>query len=239
MFSTSPERVYHHYESPSPVQISERSKPEPSSPNNSQKSYSTVPRPPFRHHQYQQQPQQRLTPTYDTFQSRIKQEQPSIKANYTQVIPGESYTYDDDPYYQSYASQRSLPLNSNHFQPIQDPLEALYRNSAPIYSQPQMPSTVNNSTDGMQPFDLGNLINRIQQDYLNNVRPYVSSVQFIEDEQNLASIGVFTPSTARKSFILFCILIFEFLFILLKIIQDEIMISIYDKEHHIIMILSI
>jgi hypothetical protein len=210
MFSTSPERVSHNYQPPSPIQIDERPKREPSPLINSQ-NYSTATRPPYRYHQQQQQQQQQPVSTYDTFQSRIKREQPSIKTNYTQVIPGESYTYDDDPFYQSYQSQQSLPSQSNYFQPIRDPLEALYRSSAPIYSQQQIPMTVNNNTlDGMQAFDLGNLINRIQQDYLNNVRPYVSSVQFVEDDQNLANIGVVTPSTRRKGFILFYTLIFEF-----------------------------
>ena len=32
----------------------------------------------------------------------------------------------------------------------------------------------------LQSFDLGNLINRIQEDYLQTVRPYVASVQFVE-----------------------------------------------------------
>jgi hypothetical protein len=203
LFSTSPERISRHYESPSPIQTNERPNPEPSSTINSQ-NYSAATRPPYRHNHYYQPPQQRPFSTYDTFQSTIPKEQPPIRPNYTQVVPGESHTYDDDPYYQAYARPQSLPLEPNYFQPIQDPLQALYGNPIPIYpqtqTQTQMPTIVNNDNnlDGVKAFDLGNLINTIQQDYLNNVRPYVSSVQFIEDDRSLANMGLVTPSRSRK-----------------------------------------
>jgi hypothetical protein len=85
----------------------------------------------------------------------------------------------------------------------------------------------------MQPFDLGNLINRIQQDYLNNVRPYVSSVQFVENEQSLTNLGFLTSTTTRKGFVFFFLEILKIICFLLKIIQNEV------EDQHIIMILLI
>jgi len=125
------------------------------------------------------------------------------KTNPTQIIPGESYRSDRNSYFDSYEKQKSVsPLrNINYFQPIQDPLEAMYKSSSQgYYQQPQqqIPTSINTNTSGLQPFDLGNLIGRIQEDYLNNIRPYVSSVEFIESELNLAHVGLITPPTTRK-----------------------------------------
>ena len=94
-----------------------------------------------------------------------------------------------------------MPSNSNYFQPIRDPLEALYQQSTQAYPQEQIPLT--NHTDEMHAFDLGNLIDRIQEDYLNNVRPYVSSVEFIENEPNSASMGMINSSTGLQSMLFF------------------------------------
>jgi hypothetical protein len=63
----------------------------------------------------------------------------------------------------------------------------------------QTSNTTNNIND-MQAFDLGSLINRIQQDYMDNVRPYVSSVQYVESNQTLANIGLLTSPPNRKGF---------------------------------------
>lgn len=158
---------------------------------------------------------------------------------YPQTAPGEIYISDeeDNTYYESYKreqqQQPSVIRNLNYFQPIQDPLEALYKNSSQgFYQQPPPPpqqQQIPRSTDGMQPFDLGNLINRIQEDYVNSARPYVSSIQFVQSEQNLANMGLITPSTNRKGFFSsFCPI--NIINILLKIIQDKI-------DHHIIMML--
>ena len=65
---------------------------------------------------------------------------------------------------------------------------------------PPQTSNTTNSIDDIKAFDLGSLINRIQQDYMDNVRPYVSSVQYIESNQTLANSGFITPSTNRKGF---------------------------------------
>ena len=208
LFSVSPERISHQYESPSPFPTDETPYPEPMPTINSQ-TYSVVTRPPYRHNQSAPVPQQRPYTFYDTFQSTIPKEPPPppqlqqpIRQNYTHVVPGESqHNYNDDPYYEAYTRPQSLPVESNYFQPIQDPLQALYGNPTPIYSQPQIPTIVNNDNDldGIKTFDLGNLINRIQQDYVNNVRPYVSSVKFIEDDQPLTSDGFATPTRSRQS----------------------------------------
>jgi hypothetical protein len=82
-------------------------------------------------------------------------------------------------------------------------LDVLFRDAPHEYIQHDPSQTIHADTNSMQPFDLGNLINRIQQDYLDNVRPYVSSVQFVQNEQNLANIGFLTPSTNRKGFFFF------------------------------------
>ncbi len=156
------------------------------------------------------------------------------QVNYTKPIPGASYTSDDDRYFKSY-DRPPILQNTNYFQPIQDPLEVLYRNSSQTYAQQQIPIAINNNntSDSMQPFDLGNLINRIQQDYLNNVRPYVSSVQFVENEQSLTNLGFLTSTTTRKGFVFFFLEILKIICFLLKIIQNEV------EDQHIIMILLI
>jgi len=85
----------------------------------------------------------------------------------------------------------------------------LYKSSPQGYyqTQQQIPTSISTNRSGVQPFDLGNLIGRIQEDYLNNVRPYVSSVEFIETELSLANIGLITPSNTRKG------LFFQFIFL--------------------------
>lgn len=50
----------------------------------------------------------------------------------------------------------------------------------------------------MQPFDLGNLIGRIQQDYVDNARPYVSSIQFIDSPQTSGTLGL-NSSTGNQT----------------------------------------
>lgn len=107
---------------------------------------------------------------------------------------------------------KPLPSNLNYFQPIQDPLEALYQQSTQGYPQEQIPLTMNsnynNQMDDMHAFDLGNLINRIQEDYLSNVRPYVASVEFIENEQNSMNMDLINPSSSRQSTLFISCLIF-------------------------------
>ena len=65
------------------------------------------------------------------------------------------------------------------------------------------PSTTTNA-NATQPFDLGNLIKRVQQDYLREIQPFVTSVQFIEKDrefgQNLSDVDFITPVTVEKGF---------------------------------------
>ncbi|UJR31578.1 hypothetical protein I4U23_019065 [Adineta vaga] len=166
--------------------------------------------------------------SYDNFQHSIppsQQPKPSkstlpIKTKdglVTQVIPGKLYTLEDDPLHLLYDRQETT--SSNHpssfqstFQPslnvqhTQDPLSSpLYTNTSQRYphqsSSITTDPTVNNH---MQPFDLGNLIKRVQEDYLREIQPFVSSVKFVEKDkefgQNLNDIGFSTPVTVRKGF---------------------------------------
>jgi hypothetical protein len=201
VFFSSPPKVQNNYRPP-PVQINDEPRHEQSRNN-----YSTVVGP--QNHQQNSSTRQRPISSYDTSQYNTQPKQIPINPSYTHRIPGESYPSDEDPYFDPYEKRQQPPPSSplrnlNHFQPIRDPLEALYTNSSQGYYQQQQqqqhtPTSINYNTGGIQPFDLGNLINRIQQDYLDNARPYVSSVQFIQTEQNLANIGLITPSTNRKS----------------------------------------
>jgi hypothetical protein len=95
-------------------------------------------------------------------------------------------------------SRNSTYRASNYFRPIQDPLDVLFKDAPQEYIQQQMPTTIETNVNGLQAFDLGSLISRIQQDYADNARPYVSSVQFVENNQSLANIGFLTPAVNRK-----------------------------------------
>ena len=99
---------------------------------------------------------------------------------------------------------------SNYFRPVRDPLEELLQNSPQLQPEQRKPIPIYTNMNEIQPFDLGNLINRIQQDYVDNVRPYVSGVEFIENGQNLSNIDLITPTTRQKGFIA-CFLHFFFL----------------------------
>jgi hypothetical protein len=120
-----------------------------------------------------------------------------------------SYSSDDGTYSALYNRQKPPPNNpkasrnstyrtSNYFRPIQDPLEVLFKDAPQEYIQQQIPTTIETNVNGLQAFDLGSLISRIQQDYADNARPYVSSVQFVEHNQSLANIGFLTPAVNRK-----------------------------------------
>lgn len=173
-FSSSPERVTNNVRA-QPTRIDDRTQREP-------QYYSTVTRSTDR-------PQQRPSApsTYDTFQSKPKKKPPP--SNRT-IISGEPQPFPEN----YYVSGKPLQTNSNYFQPIRDPLEVLYPNSVQNYTQERIPMINHQTTDntnGMHSFDLGNLITRIQDDYLSNARPYVSSIEFIETELN--------PSNNRQS----------------------------------------
>ena len=133
-----------------------------------------------------------------------------------QVVPGKLYTLDDDPLHLLYdrqnpapSNQRQPPFNtsfqpSNNFTTISNPATVLYANTTQGYIPQSVPMTSNVSSNGVQPFDLGNLIKRVQQDYLREIQPFVSSVKFVEKDreygQGLADVGFTTPVTVRKGF---------------------------------------
>jgi len=191
LFSVPPQ-IVPNYSRPPVVQFNDKQS----------RNYATVTRP--QNYQQQSSTRQQPLPNYDIFQRSTSEKPMPKKTNPTQIIPGESYISDRNPHFDSYERQKLVsPLrNLNYFQPIQDPLEALYKSSSQGYyqqqQQQQIPTSINTNISGIQPFDLGNLIGRIQEDYLNNIRPYVSSVEFIESELNLANVGLITPSTTRK-----------------------------------------
>ena len=198
-----------------PVQINNRTKYEHRSIPNIH-HYSPVRRPQNHdrysstnhHHSYQ----------YDTLQQSTYN-----KINPTQIIiPNESYqlsrnnpyigcydTSNTSPYCQQ-PSQNTADQTSNYFQPVRDPLEALLQNPSQLHPKQQKPIPTYTNMSEMQPFDLGSLINRIQQDYVDNVRPYVSSVEFVENEQRISNIDLITPMTHRKGFIVFFLQFFLF-----------------------------
>ena len=193
-FSSSPERVSNNVRE-QPTRIDDRTQREPA-------YYSTVTRSADRPQQRSADRPQQQRPvapsTYDTFQSKPKKKPSSNRTNYSQISSGEPHQFPEN----FYVSGKPLRTNTNYFQPIRDPLEVLYPNSVETYPQGQIPMTINqnnDNTNGMHSFDLGNLINRIQDDYLSNVRPYVSSVEFIETELNRSGMGLMDPSTNRQS----------------------------------------
>ncbi|CAF3735659.1 unnamed protein product [Rotaria socialis] len=176
------------------------------------------------HSQHSSSASQRSTNTYDRDQYEPKKKYTPGKPNSTKRIrPIETYAHEDDDYddyddyeedeeeeveqapYLKFYNPRIPPQNttsqpSNYFQPIQDPLEALMMGSSQGYYQEQPPTTTSADTNDLQPFDLGNLISRIQQDYAENVRPYVSSVQFVETNPSVVNLGYITPAGTRKDY---------------------------------------
>ena len=132
------------------------------------------------------------------------------------MVPGKLYTLEDDPLHLLFDRQNLPPSNSQHpshistFQPSnstqinQDPLSILYADVSQRYPQQSMPLTTDTNSNGLQPFDLGNLIKRVQQEYAREIEPFVSSIKFVEKDreygQNLADVGFTTPVTVRKGF---------------------------------------
>ncbi|CAM4790526.1 unnamed protein product [Rotaria magnacalcarata] len=171
------------------------------------------------HSQHSSSASQRSTNTYDRVQYEPRKKYTPGKPNSTKRIrPVETYAPEDDdsdydyeedeveqaPYLKFYnpivPPQNTTSQSSNYFQPIQDPLEVLMTGSSQGYYQGQPPTTTYADTNNLQPFDLGNLISRIQQDYTENVRPYVSSVQFVETNPSVVNLGYITPASTRKDY---------------------------------------
>jgi hypothetical protein len=137
------------------------------------------------------------------------------------VVPGKLYTLDDDPLHLLYdvhptarpnqpsSSQQQSSFQttfqpSNNFQTIEDPLTTMFTNASQRYPQQPITITRDGNSNGRQLLDLGNIIKRVQEDYLKEIQPYVSSVKFVEKDraygQNLDDIGFSTPVTIRRGF---------------------------------------
>ena len=102
---------------------------------------------------------------------------------------------------------------SNYFQPIPDPLEDLLKTRPQTYTQVSAPASTGVYTADLRSFDLGSLLNRIQDDYVQNIRPFVASVQYVETNPALGGaltgIGPVTPGiTRRGAFFLAELLVF-------------------------------
>ena len=142
--------------------------------------------------------------------------------NVSQVVPGVLYNLNDDPLHlllerqkpaaaPSTPKQTQQPFTSTTFQPsypfsgAEDPLTAMLNGLSQQYPSQANPTTTTNLNSGMPPaFDLGNLIKRVQQDYLREIQPFVSSVKFVEKDsefgQGLGDVGFTTPVSVRKGF---------------------------------------
>lgn len=114
------------------------------------------------------------------------------KPVYSQV---RATVYDRPPQPQPQPQPQPPPTSNygSRFQPIHDPLESLFHTAPPPTQTQYVPSSTSNGYN-VQPFDLGNLISRIQEDYIENVRPYVASIQYVETnpiyEQTMTGLGL-------------------------------------------------
>ena len=168
----------------------------------------------------------RPTTNYDSFQHVIppvqqQQSQRSVpiqtkNGHHAQVVPGKLYNLNDDPLHLLYDRQLPAPFNpqqpnfattfqpSNNFQAPPNLSHVIYANTTQQYPQQPIPISTNPNVNGSQQFDLGELIKRVQQDYLREIQPFVSSVKFVEKDreygQSLADVGFVTPVTVRKGF---------------------------------------
>ena len=175
--------------------------------------------------QWQSQPPPQQQQQQQQWQSQPPTQQQSQKpvpvrtknGHVAQVVPGKVYTLDDDPLHLLYDRQQVIPPNaqksafSTVFQPTNqpqttsNPSTVMYTNTSQRYpQQPTTTTTTNPNVQGVQPFDLQSLIKRVQQDYLREIQPFVSSVKFVEKDreygQSLADVGFITPVTVRKGF---------------------------------------
>jgi len=173
--------------------------------------------PPIQHWQAQAQPQQQQQ---SQFQSSIPIR--TKDGNITKVVPGKLYNLDEDPLHLLFDRQNPIPSIQQQqqsqlistFQPsiniptTFNPSSNIYSNIPEGFAIPTAPITTNSNPipngNGIQTFDLGNLIKRVQQDYLREIEPFVSSVKFVEKDQeygqNISDIGFTTPVTVRKGF---------------------------------------
>ncbi len=186
---------------------------------------------PYNNKNSQQKTRTQPATSYDSFQHVVpppqqqqqQQSQTSVavktkSGNVAQVVPGKLYTFNDDPLYTLYEKQNTVPLNSQKsaivtttFQPstntytVTDPLSILFtRASKNPPQQSKQPPTTDKNSNGIPSFDLGNLIKRVQQDYLHEIQPFVTSVKFVDKDteygQSLTDVDFTTPVRIEKGF---------------------------------------
>ncbi|CAF1304717.1 unnamed protein product [Rotaria sp. Silwood1] len=147
----------------------------------------------------------------------------SRNGNFPSVVPGKLYALVDDPLHIFYdrqyptSSKTKLPSQqqqqpsfqttfqpSNNFQTTQDPSVSVFTSTSRRNPQQPIPTTINKNSNGLESLNLENLIKRVQQDYYQEIKPYVSSVRFVEKDreygQSLADIGFITPISVRRGF---------------------------------------
>lgn len=216
--SSNPSTNYSSIIRPNNAPISQRSVPKNDNNNNIISQPSSRPQP---------------TTVYDSFQHNVPSHQPEQRSspppiparakngNVTHVIPGKLYNLADDPLYLFYDRQyptqpnatssqfQSFPIPTT-FQPSsnvrtpQNPPTTTYTNAPERIPQQSAPITTDSNPENMHPFDLSSLIRNVQQDYLREIQPFVSSAKFVQKDheygQNLGDVGFVTPVTVRKGF---------------------------------------
>ncbi|CAF3294347.1 unnamed protein product [Rotaria socialis] len=141
--------------------------------------------------------------------------------NVAQVVPGRLYTLTDDPLHLLYDRQYSNTSNatsfsqskpsaqttfqpSNHFETPQEHVTNVFANTSNTNAQKPTLRTTDGNYNGMQSFDLANLIKNVQQDYLREIQPFVSSAKFVQKDsefgQNVGNIDFVAPVTVRQGF---------------------------------------
>ena len=174
----------------------------------------------------------RPTTIYDSFQrvTSSAQSQPNYQKtvsnrkkteNVSQVTSDKLYVFDDipfdlffdrvdpvpsksQPFSERKSSFKSTFQPSNNFQTAPDPSRAMFTDTLERNRRQPIQITMDKNADGMRPPDLGTVIKKIQQGYLREIHPFVSSVKFVEKDheygQNLDDMSLITPTAIRQGF---------------------------------------
>ncbi|CAF1488314.1 unnamed protein product, partial [Didymodactylos carnosus] len=141
------------------------------------------------HHQQQQQPS---TVQKQTIQSSQGSDP------YKHLFQGYTNTT-----YPTQQQQQPIFVSPSNFQPYAQFSNPVNDRLFPtFYSNESKSTTINGTLE--QKFDLGNLIHRVQQDYMREIEPFVSSVKFIEKtpelQPELSKFEFSTPVSVRKGY---------------------------------------
>lgn len=132
----------------------------------------------------------------------------------THLIEGQWHTIDQDPLDIFYEREKPVmdPKQEmiSTFQPSNisaqqnDPLTMILSSFSTNYKPSQIDTKMNQNVDPTQSFDLANVIRNVQQDYLRQIQPYVSSVKIIDRDklfgEQLSDVNFVTPVSMRKGF---------------------------------------